>query len=571
MKINNCFISLLILMFSWSVLIPQSYEEASGTVKEAEVLKDDGQYDESYTKTQEALNQIDSTSMGIFSQIMNLKIGESKTLADKALADAKKSGAATDAQFKPQYDKAMTLYNSANASNTAAAAATTNLTLASNSYTFALNSFDTVAKDVAKVENDYIAREKGVTSKAIADVKTQYNNAIKSKSIVKGDNIDKVVAQALASADTSLKANDFQAARKQAENALAQVGLADKKHADLMKNAETTVNGSKEKYNNALAQKTIKKGNEDDGKVSSLLKEAEDGLKTNSPAVAIAKADEASKYLDNVISANDKEKADVKTLIDNVKTQQNTMITDNTLQKDSEEDANITNLINDSETAYNSNDNTLAREKIVLAQTALTDLTNKESTDGVVEVADGTEATTDAVTEGDATLGDATGTVVVVDDTTTATDDTTAVTDETTAVTDETTAVTDGTTAVTDGTTATDETTAANTVNTEGKVSVLPEYYTVVSRVPLTDALWRIASMSFVYDEALYWERLYLENRNVLRDPNNPNLIFPGQVLKIPSILGESRAGTYDEALEYVTFEEALKLENIEMPAEPNY
>ncbi len=544
MKINNCFLSLLILMFSWSVLIPQSYEEASGTVEEAEVLKDDGQYDESYVKTQEALGQIDSTSMNIFSQIMNLKIGESKTLADEALAEAKESGAATDAQFKPQFDKAMTLYNSANASNTAAVAETTNLTVASNSYTFALNSFGTVAKDAAKVKNDYIAREQGVTSKAIADVKTQYNNAIKSKSIVKGDNIDKVVSQALTSADTSLKANDFQAARKQAENALAQVGLADKKHADLMKNAEATVNASKEKYNNALAQNMIEKGNEDDGKVLAILKEAEDGLKTNSPAVAIAKADEASKYLDNVninvASSNDKENVDVKTLIDNAKTQQNTMIAENTLQKDSEEDVNITSLITDSETAYNSNDNTLAREKIVLAQTALNDLTNKDSTDGVVEITDGTTDDTQ-----DTTLGDTTGTVVV-------------------------TTPDDGAT-VTDGTITADGTEATNTVNTEGKVTVLPEYYTVVSRVPLTDALWRIAAMSFVYDEALYWERLYLENRNVLRDPNNPNLIFPGQVLKIPSILGESRAGTYDEALEYVTFEEALKLENIEMPAEPNY
>ena len=534
MKINNCFLSLLILMFSWSVLIPQTYEEASGTVEEAEVLKDDGEYDESYVKTQEALGQIDATSMDIFSQIMNLKIGKSKTLADEALADAKKSGAATDAQFKPQFDKAMTLYNSASASNTAATAATTNLTLASNSYTFALNSFDTVAKDAAKVKNDYIAREQGVTSKAIADVKTQYNNAIKSKSIVKGDNIDKVVVQALTSADTSLKANDFQAARKQAENALAQVNLANKKHTDLMKNAETTVNASKEKYNNALAQKMIEKGNEDDGQVSALLKEADNGLKANTPSIAIAKADEASKYLDNVISTNDKEKADIKTLIDNVKTQHNTMITDNTLQKDSEDDVNITSLIGDSESAYNSNDNTLAREKIVLAQTALSDLTNKDLTDGAVEVAD-------ATTGEDATIGDATGTVVVTDEETTTDAD------------------------------ATTETTLASTVNTEGKVTVLPEYYTVVRRVPLTDALWRIAAMSFVYDEALYWERLYLENRNVLRDPNNPNLIFPGQVLKIPSILGESRAGTYDEALEYVTFEEALKLENIEMPAEPNY
>lgn len=371
MKINNCFLSLLILMFSWSVLIPQSYEEASNTVKEAEVLKDDGQYDESYDKTQEALAQIDATTTDIFNQIMMLKIGESKALADKALADAKQSGAATDVQFKSPYDKAMALYNSANASNTAPV-------VSSNNYTFALNSFDTVAKDATKIQNDYLTRERGLTSKAISDVRTKYNSSISSKSIVKGDNIDRVVTQALTSADRSLRADDFQVARKQAENALAQINLADKKHADLMKNSQNSV----------------------------------------------AKDDDST--------------------------------------------------------------------------------------------------TGDAGQDQDTTLEDATGAVVVI-------------------------------------------------VNTAEKVTVLPEYYTVVRRVPLTDALWRIAAMSFVYDEALYWERLYIENKNVLRDPNNPHLIFPGQVLRIPSVLGESRAGTYDETLEYVTFEEALQLENIAIPENPNY
>jgi len=552
MKINNCFLSLLILMFSWSVLIPQSYEEASDTVNEAEVLKDDGQYDESYTKTQEALGQINATSTDIFSQIMRLKIGESRTLADKALADAKTSGAATDRQFKPQYDKAMTLYNSANASNTAAVAATTNQTLASNSYTFALNSFGTVAKDVTKVQNDYLTRERGLTSKAISDTRTKYNNAVSSKSIVKGDNIDRVVTQALTSADTSLKADNFQAARKQAENALAQINLADKKHADLMKNAQNSVNNIKTKYNNALAQNIIKKGDDNDGEVSGLLTEAENGLKTNSPSVAIAKSDEASKYLDNVISTNDKDKTEVRGLIDNVKTQYNTMITDNMLQKDSEDDVLVTSLIDDSENAYNSNNNTLARDKIMLAQSALKDLSEKDTTDGTVVVTDAT------ATDDDTTTTDATGTVL-------ATDGTVVVTDAT---------ATDGTDTTTTDATATDVTTTdatTTTVNTEGKVTVLPEYYTVVRRIPLTDALWRIAAMSFVYDDPLYWERLYIENRNVLRDPDNPHLIFPGQVLKIPSILGESRAGTYDEALEYVTFEESLQLENIVIPENPNY
>ena len=56
--------------------------------------------------------------------------------------------------------------------------------------------------------------------------------------------------------------------------------------------------------------------------------------------------------------------------------------------------------------------------------------------------------------------------------------------------------------------------------------------------------------------------RIYQANRNVLRDPNNPDLILPGQVLTIPSMNGEERAGTYDPNMEYITYDEAMILRN---------
>ncbi len=97
-------------------------------------------------------------------------------------------------------------------------------------------------------------------------------------------------------------------------------------------------------------------------------------------------------------------------------------------------------------------------------------------------------------------------------------------------------------------------------VNAEGKVTVLPMYYVVVQRTPLTDALWRIAGYSYIYNDPIQWYRLYQANRNVLRDPNNPDLILPGQILTIPSMNGELREGTYDPTLEYLTYDEAIIL-----------
>jgi nucleoid-associated protein YgaU len=57
------------------------------------------------------------------------------------------------------------------------------------------------------------------------------------------------------------------------------------------------------------------------------------------------------------------------------------------------------------------------------------------------------------------------------------------------------------------------------------------------------DCLWKIAGYDFVYGNSFEWNRLYQFNRDGFRDPGNPNLIYPGQILKIPSISGESRSG----------------------------
>jgi nucleoid-associated protein YgaU len=54
------------------------------------------------------------------------------------------------------------------------------------------------------------------------------------------------------------------------------------------------------------------------------------------------------------------------------------------------------------------------------------------------------------------------------------------------------------------------------------------------------DSLWSIAGLPQIYDNSYQWPRLYIANQDRLTDPNNPNLIEPGQVLQVPS-LGNSR------------------------------
>jgi len=85
---------------------------------------------------------------------------------------------------------------------------------------------------------------------------------------------------------------------------------------------------------------------------------------------------------------------------------------------------------------------------------------------------------------------------------------------------------------------------------------VFPKYYVVRLILDDRDCFNKIAGYSWVYNNRYEWRVLYAANKNVIRDPNNPHLIHPGQVFTIPSLRGEIREGTYDPDGEYPTFGE---------------
>jgi nucleoid-associated protein YgaU len=80
---------------------------------------------------------------------------------------------------------------------------------------------------------------------------------------------------------------------------------------------------------------------------------------------------------------------------------------------------------------------------------------------------------------------------------------------------------------------------------------VLPARYTVILNPKLRDCLWRIAGLPAIYNDPFLWEKLYAANRKNLADPNNPDLILPGQVIIVPSAYGEKREGMYDPDAKY--------------------
>jgi nucleoid-associated protein YgaU len=73
--------------------------------------------------------------------------------------------------------------------------------------------------------------------------------------------------------------------------------------------------------------------------------------------------------------------------------------------------------------------------------------------------------------------------------------------------------------------------------------SVLAAEYEVKLNPAKRYCLWRIAGFDFIYGNSTEWKRIYNHNTNTVRYPDNPNLIYPGQILEIPSINGEARSG----------------------------
>ncbi|MDR2597451.1 MAG: LysM peptidoglycan-binding domain-containing protein [Treponema sp.] len=82
-------------------------------------------------------------------------------------------------------------------------------------------------------------------------------------------------------------------------------------------------------------------------------------------------------------------------------------------------------------------------------------------------------------------------------------------------------------------------------VITDTEKVTLPAQYTVRRWRETGDSLSAIAGMPFIYNDPSKWRLLYEANKTKLPKQNNPNLIYPGTVLNIPSLEGENRSGLW--------------------------
>lgn len=539
-----------LISFSFSVLPAQTYDDAARITGEAETLQNDGEYQKSYDKSQEASDSIDKTTVSLFYRLMTLRIAKAKNDANKTINEIEQLGASADNEFKTKYQEALNFFEEGNNSITnlppepQTPPTDEEFTASSNTFTTVYNSFNNALQSANSVKEGYLNRERAIASKSINDARNKYKAEL-GKSVKAGDANDKNITGALTKADAALSNDNFASVQQNVSAALAGINkaIADAKakaeaeakakaaaeakakaeaeakakaaaaakakaeaeakaKADAIAKAKKDIEDAQNKYNNLVNEQVIAKGDDNDKNVSKLLTDANNALQ-NTPKTASDKALEASKTMDNILNtANQLKKEEAVKNLEQLKARRDRLISEGYLTKDSEEEQNLSKTIQEAENAINNNDYTLANQKMQQANLAMNAIKERGPLDGQVIPGD--------------MGGNLTGQII--------------------------------------------DAATGQEVNTEGKVTVLPQYYVVVRRVPLTDALWRIAGYSYIYNNPIEWYRIYEANRNILRDPDNPDLILPGQRLIIPSLNGEERSGDYNPDLEYLTYDEVMQL-----------
>ena len=539
-----------LISFSFSVLPAQTYDDAARITGEAETLQNNGEYQKSYDKSQEASDSIDKTTVSLFYRLMTLRIAKAKNDASSTINEIEQLGASADNEFKTKYQEALKFFEEGNnAVNTLPPEPETpptdeEFTASSNTFTTVYNSFNNALESANSVKEGYLNRERAIASKSINDARSKYKAEL-GKSVKAGDANDKNITGALTKADAALSNDNFASVQQNVSAALAGINkaIADAKakaaaeakakaaaeakakaeaeakakaaaaakakaeaeakaKADAIAKAKKDIEDAQNKYNNLVNDEVIAKGDDNDKNVSKLLTDANNALQ-NTPKTASDKALEASKTMDNILNtANQMRKEEAVKNLEQLKARRDRLISEGYLTKDSEEERNLSKTIQEVEDALNNNDYTLANQKMQEANLAMNAIEERGPLDG--QIIPGEMG------------GNLTGQII--------------------------------------------DAATGQEVNTEGKVTVLPQYYVVVRRVPLTDALWRIAGYSYIYNNPIEWYRIYEANRNILRDPDNPDLILPGQRLVIPSLNGEERSGEYNPDLEYLTYDEVMQL-----------
>ncbi|MGL4981488.1 MAG: hypothetical protein ACRC4W_01285, partial [Treponemataceae bacterium] len=426
-------------------------------------------------------------------------------VAETALAQAEKAFMDEQAKTKKILDDAQNKFNQLKTTKQieANSGEDKNITklLADANASFKANDFKKTQDQVkaaldamAIVENAFKKDQMDVLQ-SITDASNRQKKLTSDKILLANGDEEKAIIKTIADAQNAFKASDLTATKNELVKAHILMDEAEARHSSERGLVEQMIQTAKDKHAHFIDSDMLTKGSEDESKIEKSINSAESNLLSD-----LAKSKEfaqaALDALDAVEQENAKERA--LQLLAQAKNDFATFKELHTLAEDDETAIAIESDITDADTQAS---NKKYLQTIEAAQHALDKMNAYDERNG------GLLAASKLLTLPN-------GAVVSVDGAKTITD-------------------------------------------AQGRETILPQYYTVTKREPLTDCFWRIAGYDFVYGNPLSWEALYEANIEILRERGNPDLIYPGQVLIIPSLRGERREGAHVEGKQYIPFSEA--------------
>ena len=567
----------------------ESFKNAVDYTTEAERLQNDGQYEPSLNKAKDADSAMDEAFIDALHLLLKKKADISRANAQAEVDALEKSGALSDAKAKQSFQDAKVSIADGDALLQKAPEERSTDDKITEAYNKVISAYNKAEKGARDAAQRYLAQRRAEADKSIKEAQSKYSSLLSQGVLSKNDANGKRVDGALQAAQKALGANDFAGVASNVKSALDTMNAAEKAYAAEAGKVKKQLDDAQKRFSQLKNSKVIASGSADDKNITKLLSDASSAINSGNFKDAQTAIGNAVSRMNAIESEYKNASAVAKKALDDAAARQKKLNASKLLPAGSDDDKEVSRLLELARTALGANNFKEVSANVDKARKIM-DKAEKASAAGIKSVQDllkkaqarhadfvktyglaaddpdnltvleDLQAAQKALAEGDwrkaeeliasanakmdyleKMLSDAAEAENQEPEEKTQPEPEEPVEEEQPAPEPEPEVMRDE-----DGL----------PIDELGRVKVLPKYYVVRKRIPITDCMWRIAEMYFVYGDRNEWRRIYELNKDTFVQSENPHLILPGQILEIPPFKGEERDGTYNPEKRYVPFGE---------------
>ncbi len=563
----------------------EAFKNAVDYTSEASQLQSDGQYDPSIVKAKDADSAMDEAFIDALHLLLKKKAVISRANAQTQLDTLEKSGALSDAKIKQTFQELKGNMAEGDALLEKAPEERSGDDKITEAYDAVIAEYNKAENGAKAAYEQYMAQKRAAAESAIKEAQSKYSALLGKGVITKNDANDKKISGLLQAAQKALAANDFNGVTSNVKAALDAMSAAEKAHDAEVAKVKKQLDDAQKKFTQLKGSKIILGGSAEDKNISKLLSDASSALNSGNLKNAQTAINNAVSQMNSIEAAYKTASANAKKLIDAATARQKKLNASKLLPTGSDDDKEVSKLLSLALKAFGANDFKEATANAEKAQ-ALMDKAEKANAENLknaqdllnkakmrhaefvklygladddssnMSIIEDLQNAEKALAEGDWEKA-----IEFIDSANAKMDYMEKMLRDAAEAAAENEPVEEPEPepepAPEEPEVRVDE--DGLPIDEYGRVMVLPRFYVVKRRIPITDCMWRIAEMDFVYGDRNEWRRIYDLNKGNFVQTENPHLILPEQILEIPSFKGEERRGTYNPNKRYVPFDELVQ------------